>query len=70
MRKKISGFILQYTRSDHGGRHIHVFRDNRQLGVFDRIDGPVRGLEGYWSKDLRSALDEFIRELNERGYWH
>jgi hypothetical protein len=45
-----------------------VFRDNRQIGVFDRIDGPIRGLEQHWSDNLREAIDEFIGDLNERGY--
>jgi len=70
VRKKLRGFILQFTRSDHGGRHIHVFRDNLQIGIFDKIDGPIRGLERVWSAELKSVLDEFIRDLDERGYWH
>lgn len=37
---------------------------------FDRIEGPIRGLQRVWTEDLRSALDQFIRDLNERGYWH
>jgi hypothetical protein len=67
MRLKINGFILLFTRADHGGRHIHVFKDNRELGVYDRIDGPIRGLEDHFEKNLREALDEFIALLNERG---
>jgi hypothetical protein len=69
MRRKYLGYILQFTRSDHGGRHIHVFRDNRPLGVLDRRDGPIRGLETVWNADLREAIDRFIVELNERGDW-
>ncbi len=45
MRRKSGGYIFQFTASDHGGRHIHVFRDNRPVGVYDRVDGPVRGLD-------------------------
>ncbi len=52
MRLKINGYILLFTRADYGGRHIHVFKDNRELGVYDRIDGPIH---------------EFIELLNERG---
>ena len=65
MRLKINGFILLFTRADHGGRH--VFKDNRELGVYDRIDGPIRGLEVHFGKNLQEALDEFIELLNERG---
>ena len=68
MRRKISGYILQFTRSDHGGRHIHVYKDDREIGVYDRVDGPLRGLEEHWGKDLREAVDEFIEELDERGF--
>lgn len=50
MRLKINGFILLFTRADHEGRHIHVFKDNRELGVYDRIDGPIRGLEDHFGK--------------------
>lgn len=50
MRLKINGFILLFTRADHEGRHIHVFKDNRELGVYDRIDGPIRGLEVHFGK--------------------
>ena len=69
MRRRYHGFILQFTRSDHAGRHIHVYRDNRQIGVFDGVDGPIRGLQQWWSRDLQEALERFIRELNERGDW-
>jgi hypothetical protein len=60
---------LCFQVSAHGGRHIHLFRDNRPLGVFDRRDGPIRGLETVWNADLREAIDRFIIELNERGDW-
>ena len=53
MRLKINGFILLFTRADHEGRHIHVFKDNRELGVYDRIGGPIRGLEDHFGKNLR-----------------
>jgi hypothetical protein len=48
MRLKINGYILLFTRADHEGRHIHVFKENRELGVFDRIDGPIRGLDAHF----------------------
>lgn len=67
MRKKINGYILQFTRADHGGRHIHVFRDNDDLGVYDRTDGPVRGLERHWNHALEDAVRQFLEQLNERG---
>jgi len=67
MRRKIRGYIFQFTRSDHGGRHIHVFEDDKEIGVFDRVDGPMRGLETCLGKKLREALDEFIALLDERG---
>jgi hypothetical protein len=49
MRRKIKGYIFQFTRSDHDGRHIHVFEDDKEIGVFDRVDGPMRGLETHAS---------------------
>ena len=70
MRFKYRGYIFQFTRSDHDGRHIHVFRDNLPLGVYDRIDGPIRGLDRWWNKDLREGIEEFILRLNERGDFH
>jgi len=66
MRRKIRGYIFQFTRSDHDGRHIHVFVDDTEIGVFDRVDGPMRGLENHLGKKLREALDEFIVFLDER----
>lgn len=68
MRRKYFGYILQFTRSDHAGRHIHVFLNERQIGVYDRIDGPIRGLERVWNKDLSEAIALFLGELDERGY--
>ncbi len=68
MRRKYRGYILQFTRSDHEGRHIHVFRHERQIGVYDRIDGPIRGLEQVWNRDLEDAIALLLEELNERGY--
>ena len=67
MRRKIGGYIFQFTRSDHHGRHIHVFRDNEEIGVYDRVDGPIRGIEQHLGKGLREALEEFIALLDERG---
>ena len=68
VRRMISGYILQFTRSDHGGRHLHVYKDDREIGVYDRVDGPLRGLQEHWGKDLREAVDEFMEELDERGF--
>lgn len=68
MRRKYKGYILQFTRSDHEGRHIHVFQNNRQIGVYDRIDGPIRGLAQAWNHDIEDAIAQFLEELNERGY--
>jgi hypothetical protein len=70
MRRRHAGYIFQFTLSDHEGRHIHVFKDDRELGVFDRADGPVRGLEKAWNKNLQAGLEKFISELHERGYFH
>lgn len=68
MRRQYRGFVLQFTRSDHNGRHIHVFRNNEQIGVYDRVDGPIRGLEREWNRELAMVVEEFLEELNERGY--
>ena len=68
MRRKYGGYVLQFTRSDHDGGHIHVFRDNRQIGVYDRIDGPIRGLERELNRTLQAAIEQFLEELNERGH--
>ena len=70
MRRKHAGYIFQFTLSDHEGRHIHVFKNERELGIFDRVDGPVRGLEKAWNKNLQAGLEKFISELHERGYFH
>jgi hypothetical protein len=70
MRRKHAGYIFQFTLSDHEGRHIHVFKDDLELGVYDRLDGPVRGLEKAWNKNLQAGLEQFISELHERGYFH
>ena len=69
MRRKILGYIFQFTSADHHGRHIHVYRDERELGVYDLYDGPVRGLKTQMNAQLRVALDKFIYELNERGFF-
>jgi hypothetical protein len=70
MRRKHAGYIFQFTLSDHEGRHIHVFKDDLEIGVFDRVDGPVRGLEKALNKNLQAGLEKFISELHERGYFH
>ena len=70
MRRKHAGYIFQFTRSDHAGRHIHVFKDDKELGVFDRVDGAIRGLEQVWNKHLQAGLEKFISELHERGNFH
>jgi hypothetical protein len=70
MRYKFKGYIFLFTRADHEGRHIHVYRGNDLLGVYDREAGPVRGLAPYWNKDLRMGVEAFILRLNERGFFH
>jgi len=67
MRRKINGYILQFTRGDHEGTHIHVYLHDREIGVYDATVGPVRGLEKVMNAQLRAALKQFIYELNERG---
>jgi hypothetical protein len=70
MRRKHAGYIFQFTQSDHGGRHIHVFKDDCELGVYDRVDGPVRGLEKSWNKNLQAGLETFITELHDCRYFY
>ena len=70
MRHKYKGYIFQFIRNDHGGRHIHVFKDNKLVGVYDRVDGPIRGLERAWNNRLQDGIESFIVKLNERGYFH
>ena len=70
MRQKFKSYVFQFTLSDHDGRHIHVYRGGDLVGVYDRDDGPIRGLERVWNKDLRQGLESFIIKLNERGYFH
>jgi len=67
VRRKIKGYILLFTRSDHDGRHIHVYKNNHEIGVYDRVLGPIRGLEDAMSRELQEALEEFKTEINERG---
>ena len=69
MRRKYKGYIFQFTRADHEGQHIHVFRDDRLVGIYDQVAGPIRGLEREWNKDLQEGLRQFISDLNERGYY-
>lgn len=69
MRRKIHGYVLQFTSADHAGRHIHVYLHDREIGVYDLIDGPIRGLETHMNAQLREALNAFIKELNERGFF-
>ncbi len=45
MRRKLNGYIFQFTLSDHGGQHIHIFKDDTPVEVFDRTVGPIRGLD-------------------------
>jgi hypothetical protein len=69
MRRKYKGYTFLFTSADHGGRHIHVYSDNDLLGVYDKISGPIRGLERVWNNDLQEGLRQFIRDLNERGFF-
>lgn len=39
-----------------------------KLWVYDREEGPIRGLEGEMNRGLRDALEEFKKELNECGF--
>jgi hypothetical protein len=69
MRRKLNGYVLQFTSADHSGRHIHVYRNEREVGVYDLVDGPIRGLEREMNAQLREALKQFILDLNERGFF-
>lgn len=69
MRRKYKGYTFLFTSADHGGRHIHVYNDNDLIGVYDKASGPIRGLEREWNNDLQDGLRQFIRDLNERGFF-
>jgi len=69
MRRKLHGYVLQFTSADHHGRNIHVYQYGREIGVYDAISGPIRGLDSAMNVQLRGALDQFIHELNERGFF-
>ena len=69
MRRKIDGYIFLFNSADHRGHHIHIYRNDEEIGVFDLIDGPIRGLEERLNGKLRDALAKFIDELNERGFF-
>jgi len=69
MRRKIDGYIFQFTTADHDGRHIHVYQNDHEIGVYDSVDGSIRGLEEHMNGKLRRALAQFINELNERGFF-
>lgn len=60
MRRKRHGYILLFTAADHAGRHIHVYRNDREVGVYDLTLGPIHGLEAEMNAKLREALAEFI----------
>ena len=61
MRRKINGYILLFTSADQGGRHIHVYRHDREIGVHDLIDGPIRGLDAAMNVQLRETLPRLSR---------
>lgn len=65
MRRKISGYILQWTMSDHDGTHIHIYKGDDELGVYDLAkDEPIRGLR--LTKQLIDAIGKFRDELDDR----
>jgi len=70
MRKKYNGYIFLFIASDHDGRHIHIYYDSREVGVFDRVLGPIRGLDKSMNRGLQEGLNKFIKDLNERGYFN
>jgi hypothetical protein len=54
MRRRYAGYIFQFTW---------------EVGVYDRLEGPIRGPEREWNRHLQDGLQQFIRDLNERGYF-
>ena len=64
---KKAGYIWLHKSSDHGGRHIHVYDGTREIGVYDLIEGPIRGLEIIWSPRLQKATEEIIKEIEDAG---
>lgn len=65
IKAKINGYILNWRQSDHEGTHIHVYRDNCEIGVWDMARSqPIRGLK--LSKKLKEAIGEFTHEIHNR----
>lgn len=65
MKAKINGYILNWRQSDHEGTHIHLYRGNRQIGVWDIARGKaIRGLK--LSKKLKEAIEKFQHEIDQR----
>lgn len=51
--------------SDHDGTHIHIYKGDDELGVYDLAkDEPIRGLR--LTKQLIDAIGKFRDELDDR----
>ena len=62
VRRKYGGYILEWTRNDHEGTHIHIYDGDRPLGVWDiaRQEG-VLGLA--LNRKLKEAIKRFENEI-------
>ena len=60
-RIKRSGYVFLWWASDHGPRHVHVYRDGRPVLKWDLDDG--RAMRGVAPRRVL----EIIRELQMEG---
>jgi hypothetical protein len=65
MKAKINGYYLSWHPNDHNGDHIHIVRDGKREGVWERgARQAIRGLE--MNRKVAEAIAQFEHEIDKR----
>jgi len=59
-RAKRGGYIFQWWMGDHPPRHVHVFKDGKEIA---KVTIPALGLlSGRMNRKVKKLLEELIKE--------
>jgi len=59
-REKRDGYIIEWWIGDHFPKHVHVYKDRRQVAKIVVPD--MRVLSGKVNRKLRKVIEELIAE--------
>lgn len=59
-REKRGGYIIEWWIGDHEPKHVHVFKDGREIAKV--VIPSMRLLSGKMNKKIKKIIEELLKE--------